>query len=84
MILNSQSALFVHFMHDWLSRSVRSSNKNCQSWICEPVLNSTCGEDVTAKGKNRIVNLVRYEISYFHHKKVIISRGWVILSCICK
>ena len=47
MILNSQSRLFVHLIQDWLSRSVSNSRRNCQSWIWEPVLNSTCGEEGT-------------------------------------
>ena len=45
VILNSQSDLLVHLMQVWLSLSVSSSRRNCHSWIWEPVLNSTCGDE---------------------------------------
>lgn len=38
-------------MQDWLSRSVSSSRRNCQSWIWEPVLNSTWGEEAAEEGE---------------------------------
>ena len=67
MILNSQSDLFVHLMQVWLSRSVSSSRRNCHSWICDPVLNSTCGEDAAPAVWNILAIFnCRVELAYMY------------------